>query len=223
MRLSGWKSHLPSFAGRMVLTQLVLSAIPAYVIQGTILPRKSLEAIDRVSRNFVWGSSVEKMKLHTVSWAKIIRPKKEGSLGLTATKPKNLALLAKLNWRMHKESDSPSVKVLRIKYSNLRRICSRTWSIMKKGKEVFVHDTKWVVGANSSLNFWHDKWLNEGSLRSLTVRPLNKGEDQLEMGEVTQEGGWNFSCCSFVFPCGLLQRIKAILIPYSDVSLDNIS
>ncbi|XP_065616004.1 uncharacterized protein LOC136061741 [Quercus suber] len=65
--------------------------------------------------------------------------------------------------------------------------------------------------------------LNEGSLRSLIVRPLNSGEDQLEMGEVTQKGGWNFSYCSFVFPCGLLQRIKAILIPYLDASLDNIS
>lgn len=124
---------------------------------------------------------------------------------------------------MHKESDSPWAKVLKTKYSNPRKTCSRTWSTMKKGKEVFVQDTKWVVGANSSLNFWHDKWLNEGSLRSLIARPLNRGEDQLEMGEVTQKGGWNFSYCSFVFPCGLLQRIKAILIPYLDASLDNIS
>lgn len=88
-RLSGWKSHLLSFAGRVVLTQLVLSAIPVYVMQGTMLPTKTLEAIDRVSRNFVWRSSVEKRKLHTVSWAKITRPKKEGGLGLIAAKPKN--------------------------------------------------------------------------------------------------------------------------------------
>ena len=79
------------------------------------------------------------------------------------------------------------------------------------------------MGANSSLNFWHDKWLNEGSLRSLIIGPFNRGEDQLEVGEVTQEGAQNVSCCSFVFPCNLLQRIKAILIPYSDASLDNIT
>ena len=107
-------------------------------MQGTMLPRKTLEAIDRASRNFVWGSLVEKRKLHTVSWAKITRPKKEGGLGITVAKPKNLALLAKLNWWMLKESDSPCTKVLRTKYSNLRRTCSRTWSAMKKGKEVFV-------------------------------------------------------------------------------------
>ena len=106
-------------------------------MQGTMLPGKTLEAIDRASRNFVWGSLVEKRKLHTVSWAKITRPKKEGGLGITIAKPKNLALLAKLNWLMLKESDSPCAKVLRTKYSNMRRTCLRTWSAMKKGKEVF--------------------------------------------------------------------------------------
>ena len=52
-RLSGWKAHLLSFARRVVFTQSVLSAIPAYVMQGTMLLRKNLEAIDRASRNFV--------------------------------------------------------------------------------------------------------------------------------------------------------------------------
>ena len=44
-------------------------------------------------------------KLHTISWDKIKRPRKEGGLCLTAAKPKNLALLAKLNWRMKTEKD----------------------------------------------------------------------------------------------------------------------
>ena len=45
----------------------------------------------------------------------------------------------------------------------------------------------------------------------------------LKVGEVTQEGIWNIGCCFFVFPCDLLQRIKAIPIPYSKSSLDTIS
>ena len=81
---------------------------------------------------------------------------------------------------------------------------------MIKGKEIFVRGTKWVVGANSSFNFWHDKWLNEGLLKSLLVGLLNQGEEQMKVGEVTQEGIWNIGCYFFVFPCDLLQRIKAI-------------
>ena len=51
-------------------------------------------------------------KLHTISWDKIKRPRKEGGLCLTAAKPKNLALLAKLNWRMKTEKDQLWAKVL---------------------------------------------------------------------------------------------------------------
>ena len=124
---------------------------------------------------------------------------------------------------MNKESDQPWAKVLRTKYLNPRRACSKTRATMIKGKEIFVRGTKWVVGANSSFNFWHDKWLNEGLLKSMLVGLLNQGEEQMKVGEVTQEGIWNIGCCFFVFPCDLLQRIKAISIPYSEFGLDNIS
>lgn len=106
-KLAGWKAHLLSFASRVVLTQPVLSAIPMYVMQGTMLLGKTIEAIDRVSRNFIWWSTEDKRKLHTVSWDKITRPRKEGGLGVIAAKPKNLALLAKLNWWMKTEEDQP--------------------------------------------------------------------------------------------------------------------
>ena len=42
---------------------------------------------------------------------KITTPKKEGGLGVTAARPQNVALLAKLNWRMHVEKDQNWAKV----------------------------------------------------------------------------------------------------------------
>lgn len=47
-----------------------------------------------------------------MSWGKITRPKKEGGLGLSEARPKNLALLAKLNWEMHVEKDQAWAKFL---------------------------------------------------------------------------------------------------------------
>lgn len=44
--------------------------------------------------------------MHMVSWEKITKPKDEGGLGLQAAKERNLALLAKLNWRFHIEKQS---------------------------------------------------------------------------------------------------------------------
>ena len=44
--------------------------------------------------------------MHLVGWNKIIKPKEEGGLGIQATNAKNIALLAKLNWRMFHERES---------------------------------------------------------------------------------------------------------------------
>ena len=56
-KLQGWKTNLLSMAGRVVIAQSVLLAIPAYVIQGCVLPTRILNNLDKVSKNFVWGST----------------------------------------------------------------------------------------------------------------------------------------------------------------------
>lgn len=69
-KLTGWKAHLLSFAGRLVLTLAVTSAISNYAMKSAALSPKVLHSIDRLSRNFLWGSSNHKKKLHLVSWKK---------------------------------------------------------------------------------------------------------------------------------------------------------
>ena len=96
-KLSSWKGKLLSPAGRVVLVQSVTYAIPAYYMQNVALPAKICTKLNKINRDFLWGSTVEKKKMHMVSWEKVCRPKNLGGLGLYATKPRNIALLAKLN------------------------------------------------------------------------------------------------------------------------------
>ena len=63
-KLVGWKANLLSMVGRVVLIQASSSAIPAYIMQSNLLPSKVLEGIDRVNRNFLWGSTENKGKMH---------------------------------------------------------------------------------------------------------------------------------------------------------------
>ena len=100
-KLVGWKASFLSFAGRAVLAKSVMSTIPNYVMQATTLPTHLCEKLDKINRDFLWGSTSEKRRLHLVCWNKIIRPKEEGGLRIQAAKFKNLALLAKLNWRLN--------------------------------------------------------------------------------------------------------------------------
>lgn len=55
-----------SLAGRSVLIQASSAAIPSYVIQCAYLPGRILDGVDRVNRNFLWGSSNSAKKVHWV-------------------------------------------------------------------------------------------------------------------------------------------------------------
>lgn len=65
-RLSGWAVNKLRMAGRFTLIHSVLSTIPLYAMQTSILPMSLCTEIDRVIQNFLWGSTVEARKIHNV-------------------------------------------------------------------------------------------------------------------------------------------------------------
>lgn len=81
-KLAGWKAKFLSFAGRTVLVKSVMSAIPNYVMPGEVLLIHLCEKLDKINRDFIWGPTREKRKVHQVGWDKIIKPKEEGGLGI---------------------------------------------------------------------------------------------------------------------------------------------
>ena len=121
-KLFGWKANMLSLAGRAVLIQASSSTIPSYVMQGTYLPGRILDGINRVNRNFLWGSLETTRKIHWFGWQKVTNSKEEGGLSLQEVKGRNTALLAKLNWRFHTEEDALWVRVLKRKYCSNRRL-----------------------------------------------------------------------------------------------------
>ena len=91
-KLQGWKANMLSMAGRVVLSQAVISAVPSYVMQGCVLPSRVLNSLDRINRNFLWGSIESARKMHMVNWKKITKPRVKGGLGLQEAKGRNLTL-----------------------------------------------------------------------------------------------------------------------------------
>ena len=207
-----------SFAGRIILSQSVTSTIPNYVMQSVALPPKILQGIDKLNRNFIWGLTDNKKKLHLIGWQKITKAKEEGGLGIQAAKPKNTSLLAKLNWRFHAEKSSLCVRVLANKYRRCGRTsrsstsfsyCSPTWAGLKKWEDIFSKGFKWLAGKDSLLSLWFDKWLNTGTLRSLISGPLNKGEENLMVKDISSFFVWNWEGLSFEFPSYIKLEMKA--------------
>ena len=170
-KLAGWKTGFLSFAGRCVLVKSVLTTIPNYVMQDAVLPVHLREKVDKINRDFLWVSSVDKKKLHLVGWSKIIMSKEDGGLSIQQARAKNIALLAKLNWRLNHEKDALWTKIVLNKYcSRARRVskdpdklpCSSVWNAIKAGFPVFEKGVCWIAGTNSKLLFWRSKWLKRG-------------------------------------------------------------
>ncbi|KAI5333292.1 hypothetical protein L3X38_023423 [Prunus dulcis] len=81
-RLAGWIGKLLSLAGRATLIKAVTASIPIYTMKMTKLSASICEELDKLNRNFLWGGSEKKNKIHLCQWNLACRPKSKGGLGL---------------------------------------------------------------------------------------------------------------------------------------------
>lgn len=153
-RLSGWKAKNLSLAGRITLIQLVTSTIPFYNMQTMELPRKVCDDIDKINRNFLWGDTENKKKIHLVNWG----------LGLRKAREQNSALLTKLGWNLLNDNSKLWCQILQSKY--LKNHSFFSWSQKKNPSHIWksIYDTrdilrncvKWRVGNGETISFWND-------------------------------------------------------------------
>ena len=191
-------------------------------MQNTVLPNSICNELDRLNRNFLWGSSTERKKMHLVGWEKVCRPKREGGLGLYATKPRNKALLAKLNWRLHDEKESWWARTLTAKYCPngiissplpIHRSGSTNWRGLKLGHEVFRNGLRWVVHNGQHVSFWNDKWVGNQPLRDVIQGPMTLEESGFRVCDLIEGASfWDLSKLSFDLPPSICAQIKSLYL-----------
>ena len=67
-RLANWKCNSLSLAGRNTLINSVVMAIPNHVMQTSLIPVSCCDEIEKSARDFLWGSSSVKRKMHLLAW-----------------------------------------------------------------------------------------------------------------------------------------------------------
>ncbi|KAK6782428.1 hypothetical protein RDI58_020224 [Solanum bulbocastanum] len=82
-----------------VLTKATLNSIPSHVMQYIKLPAKITNTINKVHRDFMWGTTAEKRKIQLLSWDSITNTKAMGGLGLQKSELKNRVIISSLAWR----------------------------------------------------------------------------------------------------------------------------
>eukprot|EP00253_Pinus_taeda_P026549 PITA_26549 len=84
--------------GRLVLTKVVLQAIPVFMLSTIPAPKGVLHHFRSIQREFLWGKGEERKKWALVAWDKICKPKKHGGLGLDDLEILSKVLGEKLWW-----------------------------------------------------------------------------------------------------------------------------
>ncbi|KAJ0858570.1 hypothetical protein HanRHA438_Chr13g0602451 [Helianthus annuus] len=77
-RLSIWKANKVSFGGRITLIRSVLSSLPTYFFSLYKPPMATIRQLERLRRQFLWGSSLECAKSSWVAWNNVMGPKDLG-------------------------------------------------------------------------------------------------------------------------------------------------
>lgn len=80
--LNGWEVKKLSLVGRITLAKSVLLVIPNYFMGTMRIPTSICNEIEKVARNFIWGSTLEAKKPALVSWNDYCKPMDCGGLGI---------------------------------------------------------------------------------------------------------------------------------------------
>ncbi|PKH69476.1 hypothetical protein CRG98_050138, partial [Punica granatum] len=191
----------------------------------SILPKNVLNTLDKINRDFLWGSSDEKRKVQLINWDTVTKPKWEGGLGIRKMESKNQATFA---WRFLHEQGSLWAQVLRHKYfdSNLSPKFphsdsdSDSWNVLHKGRDICISGYRSIIRNGLTTSFGHDNWTGCGPLRTLLSGPLVTEEDSRLVAECLGTDGWDLSRLSLIIPESIFDHISSQSIPLHRIGDD---
>ncbi|XP_019186483.1 PREDICTED: uncharacterized protein LOC109181186 [Ipomoea nil] len=221
-RLAGWRSKSLSLAGRLVLAQSVLSTIPYYTMQTTLIPKGVIASIERMIRNFLWGAKEGERKCNLVNWNTVTQCKDSGGLGIRRLEEMNISFFAKLGWRLMSGDDSLWAKVFKSKYAisnpnpltwRPKQNMSNAWKgILRSAPVIHAGSIHQVHNGRNTL-FWLDIWIGDRPLRELATYQISELASQLTVADYWSEpDGWKWDILENCLQSATLDAIAATIV-----------
>lgn len=205
-KLALWRRKYISIGGRINLIKSTLCYLPQYYMSIFKLPISVANKLEKIQRQFLWGDSNEKRKLHLVGWDKVTKSKKRGGLGVKRLQVHNAALLCKWWWRFGVEKEALWVKAINGKYgldvskwlptvsgnqsagNRVSMIWGDICSIGTNGsglERVINSGFRIKIGDGNDTSFWNDIWVGQAELKSVFPRLYSISTQQsTKVGEI---------------------------------------
>lgn len=159
-RLGGWAAKHLSIAGRIVLVNSVLSALPTYFMSCLKLPEWVIKDIDKIRRSFLWhGVAPNQTKMNLANWSLVCTPKEFGGLGVMDLAVFNQALLIKWYWQWARPQNNLWKPILRISIGHDGLPLSPIFTTALKTATQFCQMSfTHTIGNGEQIQLWNHKW-----------------------------------------------------------------
>nr|XP_040251384.1 uncharacterized protein LOC120968563 [Aegilops tauschii subsp. strangulata] len=175
-----WASSLPK-SGRLLLVLLVLSAMPIHAMMAMELPAKTVHAINKIIRAFLWcGKKEARGGNCSVAWTTVCTPKWAGGLGVPDLRWMNVAMQARWPWLKRSGGD-------------------RCWhefkfSVPKESMQLYLAATRMQLGDGCGTLFWEGRWLDGFRVQELAPAVCDAVSPRLRrtqmVADALESNGW---------------------------------
>jgi hypothetical protein len=163
-RLAGVSMFL-SQAGRLQITNAMLTSLPTFYMCTLAIPKIVIKQIDKFRKHCLWrGSDINAKNHPKAAWKMVRAPKEEGGLGIIDIGKQNEALLLKNLHKFFNKLDIPWVHLVWEKHYRNGRLPNHVkkgsfwWKDVLKLLPVFKDITSAQIKNGKSCMLWLDRW-----------------------------------------------------------------
>ncbi|XP_008788907.2 uncharacterized protein LOC103706552 [Phoenix dactylifera] len=221
-RLEGWRASSLSMMGRVTMVRAVLGSIPVYLMANTVVPKTVLLRIERLLRDFLWGSYGGGHGVHLVAWEQVCRPTSEGGLGVQSLIERREAFIARHAARFILEPHGFWSQVMAARYGrgalgvaqSGRRVSFMWRKIGRYLPSVSAH-IRCLIGDGRSIDVTGDSWVDSLPLSSWPTMFDTEAAEGLRVCDLLAPGGveWDEARLRLLFGVHLSARIRSLPLP----------
>ncbi|XP_038988045.1 uncharacterized protein LOC120112546 [Phoenix dactylifera] len=221
-RLEGWRASSLSMMGRVTLVRAVLGSLPVYLMANTVVPKTILLRIERLLRDFLWGSYGGGHGVHLVAWEQVCRPTSEGGLGVQSLIERREAFIARHAARFILEPHGLWSQVMAARYgrgvsgvAQRGRRASFMWREIGRHLPSVSAHIRVLIGDGRSIEVASDSWVDSLALSRWPTMFDTEAVEGLRVCDLFVPGGavWDEARLRLLFGVHLAARIRSLPLP----------